>query len=471
MYGMKVGTALVLVSIGVSGGGWPTTVLGETVSMQDAHDIAAEAYVFLYPLVTMDVSRRQLTNIESGKMVGRGPMNTFSNVRTYPDAQFREVVRPNFDTLYSSAWLDLTKGPMVVSVPDTGGRYYLLPMLDMWSDVFAAPGKRTSGTQAASFVVTPPGWAGSIPDGTERIPAPTPYVWIIGRTQTNGPADYVAVNKLQDGYVITPLAEWGMARTPITVTIDPTVDMRTPPKTQVDAMQPADYFHYAAEIMKTDPPHVTDWSVLARMRRIGIEPGKSFDLSTLDPAVRQAVEAGAADGAQQMTAKLPTLARLVNGWQMNTDTMGVYGDYYLKRAIVAQLGLGANQPEDAIYPLNIADADGKPITGDGRYVMHFSKDNLPPVNAFWSLTMYDADGFQVANPTDRFALGDRDPLKYNADGSLDLYIQHDAPTGDEGANWLPSSGSGTIGLTMRLYAPKLQVLDGDWVPPSVQRQR
>jgi hypothetical protein len=445
---------------------YPDTIL----SPQEARDIAAEAYVYFYPLISMDLTRRQLTNIEAGKMVGRGPMNTFINIAAYPTADFKEVVRPNFDTLYSIAWLDLTKGPVVVSAPDTAGRYYLLPMLDMWSDVFAVPGKRTSGTQAASYAVVPPGWTGKFPLGVRKIDSPTPYVWIIGRTQTNGPADYAAVHKIQDGYKVTPLAQWGKTAQPVKVTIDPTVDMTTPPKVQADAMKPADYFKYAAELMMVNPPHVTDWSIIARLSRIGIVPGKNFNMAALDPSIQQAVEQGAVDGAKAMIAKAPTLARVVNGWQMNTDTMGVYGDYYLKRAIVAQIGLGANQPEDAIYPIIIADADGKPPTGDNNYVLHFNKEDLPPVEAFWSLTMYDAEGFQIANSINRFAIGDRDALKYGADGSLDLFIQHDNPGNDKENNWLPSPSSGTLGLTMRLYAPRVPALNGSWAPPPLRRQ-
>lgn len=331
-----------------------------TVTRREAREIAAEAYIYFYPLVTMDVSRRQFTNIEPGKMPGRGPMNTFSNIRAFPDANFREVVRPNFDKLYSSGWVDLTKGPVIVSAPDTHGRYYLLPMLDMCTDVFAVPGKRTSGTEAANYAVLPPHWTGKLPAGVEPIPSPTPNVWIIGRTQTNGPADYAAVHTVQDGYKITPLAQWGKKPLPVKVATDPSVDMKTPPMVQVDTMKPADYFHYAAELMKLSPPHISDWSIIARLGRIGIMRSESFDLASLDPAVRDAVEQGAADGAKLMITKAPTLARVVNGWQMNTDTMGVYGNYSLKRAIVAQAGLGANQSEDAVYPLNIADA------GDGR---------------------------------------------------------------------------------------------------------
>jgi hypothetical protein len=437
----------------------------QRISAQEAEVIAQEAFIYLYPLVTMDVSRRQLTNIEAGKMTGRGPMNMFTHVRAFPDANFREVVRPNFDTLYSSGWLDLTKEPMIVSAPDTQGRYYLLPMLDMWSDVFAAPGKRTSGTAAASYAVVPPGWSGTLPSGVERINAPTPYVWVIGRTQTNGPKDYPAVHKVQDGYTIVPLSQWGKAPTPVKVQIDPAVDMKTPPLRQVNGMPADRYFAYAAELMKANPPHITDWSTLARLKRIGIEPGR-FDAGKADPA---ALARGVAAGLKLMQDKLPTLARVANGWQMNTDTMGVYGNYYLKRAIVAMVGLGANQPEDAIYPLAVSDADGRPVTAENRYVLSFKKEELPPADAFWSLTMYDAEGFQVANPINRFAIGDRDALKFNADGSLDLYIQHANPGPERESNWLPAPKSGPLGLTMRLYAPRQVALDGQWNPPALKR--
>jgi hypothetical protein len=221
--------------------------------------------------------------------------------------------------------------------------------------------------------------------------------------------------------------------------------------------------------MKRNPPHVTDWSMIARMRRIGFEPGQRFDWNKISPAVKAGLERAAADGLQSMKEKTPTLARVVNGWQMNTDTMGVYGNYYLKRAIVAMVGLGANQPEDAVYPLAVADAGGKPLDGAHRYRLHFDKQALPPVSAFWSVTLYDGEGFQVANPLNRFALGDRDDLKFNADGSLDLYIQHDSPGAGKESNWLPSPDKGTLGVTMRLYAPKAEVLDGRWAPPAVTR--
>jgi hypothetical protein len=443
---------------------------------QEAQAIAANAYLYFYPLVTMDLTRKQLTNQPPGSYIG-GPMNTFANVPEFPDATMRAVVRPNFDTLYSSAYLDLTKEPAVVSVPDTGGRYYLLPMLDMWTNVFASPGSRTTGTQAGNFLVTPPGWRPDLherfarefrlPENTQRIEAPTPYVWVIGRTKTDGPADYDAVHKIQSGFKITPLSEWGKAAKPITAKIDPGVDLKTPPKTQVDNMPADKYFANAAELLKLHPPHITDQPIVAQMRRIGIEPGKSFDAAKLDPTVKAAIEGAPAAAQKLMEWKLPTLARVANNWSMNTDTMGVYGNYYLKRAIVTQMGLGANVPEDAVYPLNLGDANGKPLDGTNKYVVRFDKDATPPVNAFWSITLYDPEGFQVANPLNRFAVSSWMPFKQGADGGLTLYIQNESPGKENEANWLPAP-KGPFNLTMRLYAPKQDALTGRWNPPPVQ---
>lgn len=450
----------------------PAGAVTQSVSREEAAEIAVEAYVYLYPLISMEVSRRLMTNVPTGAKAGMGPMNEFHHMRAFPDANFRDVVRPNFDTLYSSLWMDLGDGPMVVSAPDAKGRYYLLPMLDMWSNVFAAPGKRTSGTTADSWLVTPPGWSGKAPAGMEVIEAPTMHVWVIGRTQTNGPADYKAVHAVQDGYRLTPLSEWGKSGGKAKAKAfvgDPSVDMKTPPLVQVNTMPAQKYFSMGAELMKLNPPQVTDWSQVERMRRIGIEPGKKLDFASLSPEVRAALEAAPAEGLVRMKEKMSTLARMVDGWQMNTDTMGVYGNYYLKRAIVAMVGLGANQPEDAIYPQLLHDAEGKPLNGANRYVISFPKGKTPPSGAFWSITMYDAEGFQVANPINRFAIGDRDALKYNADGSLDIYIQATSPGADKESNWLPSPASGTLGVTMRLYAPKAEALDGRWNPPAVRR--
>ncbi|MFO1088382.1 MAG: DUF1254 domain-containing protein [Hyphomicrobiales bacterium] len=434
-----------------------------------ARAIGVDAYLYFYSLVTMDITRRQISNVPPGSGGLGGPQNMFINIPTYPPADMKTVVRPNFDTLYSSAWLDLTKEPMIVSAPNTDGRYYLLPMLDMWTDVFASPGWRTTGTQAADFLIAPPGWSGTVPSGVTRIDAPTPYVWIIGRTQTNGPDDYEAVHKIQAGYKVTPLSQWGGTVTPPAFVPDKTIDMKTPPKLQVDSMDAATFFAYAAELLKVNPPHLTDQPLIAQLKRLGFEPGKSFDLKSASPEAQKAFANAPQDAQKLMAWKLPSMAAVVNGWQMNTTTMGVYGNYYLKRALVTQFGLGANLPQDAIYPLNLADSTGKPLDGANRYTLHFDKDKLPPVDAFWSVTLYDKEGFQVANPLNRFAVSSWMPFVYNPDGSLDLYFQNESPGKDKEANWLPAP-KGPFNLTMRLYAPQASAINGEWDPPPVVKQ-
>lgn len=445
----------------------PASGRAQEVSEQEAYDMGLSAYLYFYPLITMDLTCKQMTSVEAGKLPGFGPMNTFANIGEYPAADMKVVVRPNFDTLYSSSWLDLTQGPVIVSVPDTHGRYYLLPMLDMWTDVFASPGWRTTGTAAADFAIVPQGWLGKLPESAQRITAPTPYVWIIGRIKTDGPTDYEAVHKLQDGLKITLLDE-AKKNLPKQVVKNANVDRKTPPKQQVDAMPAADYFAYGADLLKLHPPHVTDEPMLALLKRLGIVRGKSLDVSQLTPSVKRGLEKARASALELMKTKFPTLARVENGWSMNTDTMGVYGNYYLKRAMIAQQGLGANLPEDAIYPLNLFDSTGSPLSGSNRYSIHFEKDQLPPVQAFWSITLYDAEGYQVANSLNRFALSSWMPFKYNEDGSLDLYFSHTAPKEGAESNWLPAP-KGDFNLTMRLYAPKNAALVGSWNPPPVKR--
>src|SRR5215469_9178253 len=288
--------------------------MATTATQQSAADealaIAQEAYVYLYPLILMDLTRKQMINADPKVNPAGGPANAFTHIRAFPPADIRVVVRPNFDTLYSSAWLDLSGGPLVVSTADTGGRYFLLPMLDMWTDVFAVPGKRTNGTGAANFALVLPGWSGSLPLDAERIGAPTPYVWIIGRTQTNGVKDYDAVHKVQDGYKITMLADWGKTPRMIEQKIDPAIDTKTEPLRQVNGMPALEYFRYGAELMKQNSPHVTDWSIIARLKRIGLEPGKSLDTTKVSDDV---LGRGAAAGLKLMQEKAPTLAHITNG--------------------------------------------------------------------------------------------------------------------------------------------------------------
>jgi Uncharacterized conserved protein len=439
-----------------------------TTDATEAYAIAKEAYFYFYPLLLMEATRKQCINSEAGKIPGFAPPNTFSHIRAYPDADFRTVVRPNFDTLYSIAWLDLSQEPQVISIPDSENRYYLLPFLDMWTDVFAVPGWRTSGTTAQHYALIAPGWTGTISGGIEKIDAPTSWVWIIGRTKTDGPDDYASVHKFQDGLSVTPLSSFGKNRSPAAFKADPTVDMKTPPMAQVDSLTAENFFALASKLLKLHKPHITDWSIIQRIEKLGLSSDRDFDFSAFTPEVQKKLDRATVDALQTMKEKIKLLGRQVNGWTVNTDTIGVYGNSYLNRAMIALIGLGANQPNDAIYPLNNTDADGNPLDGKNNYVLHFDKTELPPVDAFWSVTMYDKEGFQSANSINRFAISSWMPLKTNADGSLDIYIQNDNPGADKEVNWLPAP-KGELGVTLRLYAPKLQVLDGSWNPPAIRK--
>ena len=357
---------------------------------------------------------------------------------------------------------------VVSSAAVTDGRYYELPMYDMWTDEFAAPGTRTTGTEAGSWAVVPRGWTGELPSGVDRIDSPTPYVWIIVRTETHGPSDYPAVHAIQDGYAITPLANWRSEAPPARPIVDEGIDMATPPLFQANAMSASDFFTYGMRLLALHPPHLSDWSLVEQMRRIGlVVPNAEFD--SLDASVRSVLEDAPKAAQHAMQEAIPRLANIMNGWQMNIDTMGVYGNFYMKRAIITSLGLGSNAAEDAVYPILLADADGNAPSGDNDYVMHFDADELPPVRSFWSATIYDADGFQVANEINRFALGDRDPLHYNDDGSLDLYIQNENPGQDKHANWLPIPRA-PFGICMRLYLPTARVIHGTWAPPALRKR-
>lgn len=428
----------------------------------DLVTLGREAYIYLYPLVTMEVGRQQAINLPADAKPGFGPANAFHHLREFPRVDFRSVVRVNFDTLYSNAWLDLTAGPVQLDLPDTHDRFYTLPLYDMWTDVFASPGKRTTGTGPQSYVITPPGWTGAPPDGIPVIQAPTPYVWIIGRIQTNGASDYGFVHGIQDGMAITPLQATPDHQ------IDPDHDTSTDPLKVVNDMAPLDFFTYAAEVLTRNPTHATDFSILARISRIGLVPGQPFDPSQFDPQQRSQLEEGAATALRDMVAAIPTIGSAANGWTTFSDTTGVYGNKYFVRGVVTIAGLGANPAEEAIYPLLVADADGNPVVGEQDYLLHFDTDQLPPVAAFWSLTMYDAEGFQVPNELDRYALGDRDPLTYNSDGSLDLYLSARNPGADRQSNWLPAQ-AGPLGAMLRLYAPTTEVLEGRWHPPAVHK--
>jgi hypothetical protein len=439
------------------------------VSEDEAAEIAVEAYIYAYPMLLMDTTRRVRTNAETADTAKRrAPVNQFSHAAAFPDARFTDVVRPNADTLYSTLWFDVTAEPLVIRVPDSGGRYYLLQMLDLWTDVFAAPGKRTSGTGTRAFAVIGPKWEGKLPDGVEAIRAPTGTGWVIGRTQTNGAEDYANVHKFQAGITAAPLSAWGKDYTPPKGKFDAAIPNDPPPE-QVAKMDAATFFARFAELTKDNPPHANDHPMLARLRRIGLEPGKPFDLAQASPEVRRALEKAAEVARKKIAAEVRRAGVPVNHWRMLTPPIGTYGTDYLRRAGVAFFALGANVSEDSLYPTALTDADGKSFDSAGKYVLQFPRGQLPPVRAFWSLTMYNDRQFFADNPINRFALGDRDKLTFNDDGSLTLYIQRMSPGKERESNWLPAPKEGGFSMNLRLYWPRPEALDGTWKPPPVRR--
>jgi len=431
--------------------------------------LATDAYVYGYPLVTMEMTRRIMTNVAAPAGT-RAPMGQFARIREYPSAAFRDVTAPNADTLYTIAWADVGKEPWVLSLPDMKGRYYLFPMLDGWTSVFQVPGSRTTGTGAQTYAITGPGWKGTLPAGVKEYKSPTSLVWMLGRIYCTGtPEDYAAVHALQDQCKLVPLSAWGKDYTPPAATVDPKVDMKTAVREQVNALDAVSYFTLLAELMKTNPPTPADAAAVARFARIGLVPGQDFDKSKLDADFVARIPHIAFDRIM-LQLKLGKSVKNVNGWLYDTVT-GLYGTDYLNRALVTAIGLGANRPQDAIYPMSMKDANGSDYDGKNKYVMRFAKGQLPPVKGFWSLTMYDADFFFVANPLNRYSISARQKLKANADGSTDLYIQNESPGADKESNWLPAP-KGKFQLMLRLYWPTEtppSIINGTWSPPPAKK--
>jgi hypothetical protein len=444
---------------------------GASAGTDEAAEIAVDGYIYGYPLVLMEITRRLMTNFERPTAIAAGagaPINQFVHMRVFPDAKFTDVVRPNADTLYSMTWLDVSREPQVIKLPESGGRYYLLPMLDMWTDVFASPGKRTSGTAERTLVIADADWHGDLPRDVELIRAPTSAAWVIGRTQTNGKADYDAVHAFQDGMSVVPLSALGSYYEAPAGKLEAGVS-KVPPVEQVARMDAATYFATLANLLRVYRPHGNDYPMLERLARIGLVVGQPFDVAKLPPGIQKTLSGVPAAGQVAIKQFVERSAPIVNGWLMLRNPVGTYGTAYLDRAMVAHLGLGANTLEDACYPTLLSDGDGKPLSSNERYVVHFERQQIPPVRGFWSMTMYNDKQFFADNPIGRYAIGDRDDLKFNGDGSLDIYIQRQPPGGDRDRNWLPAPASGGFSMNLRLYWPKAEVLDARWNPPAVKR--
>lgn len=422
---------------------------------------AMDSYIYLYPLIAMDLARRQAVSPKNNGQPGRAPANSFWFQRQLNDPQGGAWPHP--DMLRMSAWLDLSEGPVVISVPQTQGRLFTLTLHDLWSDAFAMLGKRTLGSNRGNYVVVPPGWTAALPPAMQRIDAPTSQVWVQGLLKVGNGAD---AQVLQDGFIATPLQDWNRGAQSMQVKSDPNLDLSTPVAEQI-AKMPADvFFSYGADLLRKNPPHTGDQPVLTRLRRAGIAPGQQLAFSKLDNTTQQALRRAAREGNAYLESAAAVPRPAVRGWVAEREAIGAYGSAYLKRALMARSQPGAELPEDVLTLHLAGDANGLPLAPDARYVLRFEADELPPGEGFWTLAAYDARGQPLDNRYRRYSVSDLDPLRYNPDGSLEIYLQADPPADADRANWLPLSGS-SIQVLMRVYQPAAEALDGRWNPPEV----
>lgn len=434
--------------------------------MKDKIMLGAEAYLYGYPLVMMETTR-----IQSAKYIG--PENQLRMVRQFPNAQFKEVVRPNVDTLYTTAFISMKEGPWAFEMPANNKRYELMPFMDAWTNVFASPGTRTSGNQGVTYLLAGPEWNGQVPKGMTLLKSPTDMVWLIGRTQTNGTADFATVHELQNRLRLT---KWPQPPDSLSASTDSKRDAQAgwqvstepslPPVAQMKALNTTEFFNRLMKLMVSNPPSPEDAPLLARLAQLEIKPGQAVHLSGSNAL---SFSLGRWIANQRVMKALNTKAQ-DGSWSYPPLNLGRYGTDYNTRAAVAMVGLGANLPEDAAYPNTALDHQGQALNGKHRYRLHFAANALPPVKAFWSITAYGADEFLIDNPLQRFAIGDRDPLVFNADGSLDLWVQATPPSQKEAAaNWLPVQMGAPFLLNARLYWPEDKALNGQWKMPVVER--
>jgi hypothetical protein len=413
----------------------------DTLSAIDAVTTCEDAFVFAYPLVLMEHARIQMTTV---------PASDPDTLRAPPNRFVHALGRPGrgAGTLRSSAWLDLAEGPVVLSVPDTHGRYYVLSLIDMWTSVFASIGARTTGTGAGRYAIGPRGMHGSaLPAGVLPITSPTRHVRIAGQTCLEPGEAESDVKAVEDGYALTPLGRQCAA--PVAV------DSGSPAE-QVDRLDGRAFFRMAARLLADNPPSAQDSDVMERARRLGLFTGGDAAWMGDDPELLRAVAQGTSRGRKAVRARAASaMGEACGQWQIDYRR-GRFGRDYLCRAAAARAPLGADVPEDALPALTHTDADGRPLTGSHRYILRFGPDTPPPVHGFWALTV----------PGAAVSVGDRDGLIVDDDGSLSILIQRDRPPRARRSNWLPAP-RGDFALVLRLYWPGDEVLRRRWTPPEV----
>jgi len=433
-----------------------------------AYVYGMQEYVYGFPLVIMDVTREVVTATStSGEY--KAPINQFGRIRTYVDPDFKDVVRISVNSLWSHAFVDLAAEPMIVSVPDAKGRYIVVQALNMWTDNFMSVGTRTDGGKAGHYLIAGPNWNGTAPPGVDQtFRSTTRYAWVLVQMAAGSSRDFPEIHALQDQLEITPLSAWGTSYTPPpTVPVDPNVDLTATPFDQVRLMTGATFFARLARLLRDNPPYAADGPALDKLRKLGVEPGKRFDPTKIDPEILKGINKAPAEVWKRFAIGPYTMST-VNGW-LNMLNLGRYGTDYQTRAFIAFSGLGALSSDDAVYPTAFVDSDGIALDGGSRYLMHFEKDGLPPSNAgVWSISTY-RDNFYVRNAQERYGLLSSMPLTFNADGSLDVYIQATSPGADQESNWVPCPPSGSFNLSIRAYQPKASFLDGTYKLPPVRR--
>jgi hypothetical protein len=444
---------------------------------QEAVGIATDAYIYGYALVTTKMTSLAFTNkIKADPATFQVPANQLANQPKHPPATYHGVTEPNADTLYSAGFLDLAKEPVVLSYPNMGKRYFLFPIYDAWTTVIHSAGSRTTGESEQNIVIAGPSWHGSVPAGMTLVKSPTNMAFIIGRVYSEGtPSDLVQVHALQRQFNLVPLSAHGKPYTP------PPPGQPGGPFTLneivrdvIANMSTSDYFSFMTEAMRENPPVLPqDAPIVAKMATIGIVAGQPFNMSQLSPEIQKPLEnIPQTVNAQFISMEARGLGKAVNGWQI-PEVCGKYGTDYRIRAAVSAFRWGCNLLEDAVYPVAKVDDAGNPLTGTNTYVIHFNKGETPPVQGFWSITIYDKQYYFCPNALDKLTVSGRDRLKYNADDSLDLYFSHVQPVGVPQTNWLPAPAGDFI-LCMRLYWPRttppsiLPPNNPSWVPPPVK---
>lgn len=432
-------------------------------------DEVSDSYVFGFPLVLMDVSREAAT----GNGPGQAESNALRHAQALPPAGVSNLPEPNLDTLGSSGWLDLGGGPVLVTLPDSHGRYLDARALDMWTNVVwstgAQLGEHANGIKAQTIAFVPAGWKGTLPARAQRVDVPTRYVWFLARIQTRGGGDIAAVRKLQRGFRVVPLASadanGGRGTDAASAGASQSGDAAAPgtPAQKIAALDPNGFFSRLSDALEDNPPVPDDAHALKILADIGVHPG---DPVTLPGNAQDVVAAGYADGRARV-ATPPSNLLAGNGWLWVGDDAGNYGPDYALRSYTAYTQPGLAKSSDEVRARVMQDSDGHQLNGANRYVIHFAAKQLPPVRGFWSITAYTADGSLDDSGPVRVAFGDRNGAHRNRDGSLDVRVSAERPRG--GANWVPAP-RGDFRLVLRLYAPKHAAVDGSWQPPAVERQ-